>query len=203
MMKRILLTTAIASLLLGTAQASAIYPVGAKSGFLIGGQFGLTSPVSNITGINAEFDLGYDFALNRMFSLGFESGAGIMPFVGSKNIYAFTLPVLATAKLVFHNGFNLVWKAGATGVLSSNSINSDHDTSLSPTLAFGVGYKPANSWNITLTYTERLHMKLVGDSQNVGAVNIGFTYTFGANPIDQSALLASKYNVHNGIPWYR
>lgn len=203
-LKSLVLASVLSLSFITTAKASDIYPVQAKTGWLIGGNVALTNAIDNKLGLGGQFQFGYDNAFNRVISLGIESGAGVMTYPNhSHDLYLLSLPLLASGKVILPDGIMLGLKLGVTGFLSVGSSEVNQETSVSPTYELSAGFKPTNSLTLSLSFRQNFEVNVNQSNRNISQVSFGVSYIFGANPVNEEALFASQFNVKNNLPWYR
>jgi hypothetical protein len=168
------------------------------TGMTMGGKLGVTSELFNRTGMDAQFNIGYNVATTKTLAFGVITGIGVTPYYNK--LYNFNIPLLINANILLNSSFNVGWDFGVTAIQSFANIDHvSNNFSIAPTLGFKLGYKPSLHYNIQLGYTEQFQTEIGNDKKNIGELSLGVTYTFGES--DDS--LDSQYNVTNQLPWYQ
>jgi len=202
-MRKIIATSIITAAL---ASGSA-FAAGAQTGVVIGGSVGYTVPtgyLKDIGGSGADntngniaggLQIGYDFALNKMLSVGAELGGQYayelskVESGGATGKYSnLSIPLFLTGKfyMPWVNGLNVFGKAG----YAYNRLNASVDTGISgltvsentnlwrPVVAGGVGYQ-IQQFNIFAQYQYNW-LKYQGTNGGYNTLSLGLTYTIPA-----------------------
>ncbi|WP_395947732.1 outer membrane protein [Caedibacter taeniospiralis] len=216
MMKKIIATTVAATALI----SGSAFAAGAQTGLVLGGNLGLATPtgvwksdnavnainnlpistsVSQDTGnVAGGLFVGYDYALNRMLSVGIELGgqyayettkisATITGVSGDYKASIITIPLFLTGKFYIPHtgGLNIFAKAG----YAYNRINEKYSGNLAtavgasdthmnlwrPVVAGGIGYQ-LQQFNIFAQYQYNW-LPYQGENGGLGTISAGVSYT--------------------------